>query len=382
MRKSILVAGLTACLCPAALAQTTEIQGYVYAGVEAGCLLLDDADTGITYELYGCDQHVCTPGFWIVAWGIPHPDWFSICMQGMPFEVLDAQVIWWWPPEECTVEPQHPTSDEQVTITIGGIWPNTCVPLLHRVTVGDDVINLEVVAQEPGGCFQVLTPWSLSATVGPLPLGPYAVTATLYIAFWDVLITGPPALCVFSVDDAPCEPVPIETFPPNCAIDARQPSDPDGSNPAGWDTVSITFDSEVDCLGPGDFDVLDLGWVLPEPILEAVIPKGDTLTLQLSHAIPLSRWLCIRYEMTEDVFCWGHLPGDVSGEGVSCPKDILVLIDCLNGVRSCAIWQCDVDRSGVCGPPDILRVIDLLNGAAAYKPWLGRRFFFPCPSKP
>jgi len=174
----------------------------------------------------------------------------------------------------------------------------------------------------------------------------------------------------------------MATFPPNCAIDARQPSTPDGSSPAGWDAFSITFDSKVSCLGLGDFEMIGPGSVVPVPELEAVIPQGDTLTLQLSHAIPLSRWLCIRYLRTDDVFCWGHLPGDVSGDGANCPKDILVLIDCLNGVRSCDIWQCDVDRSGVCGPPDILRVIDLLNGAAAYKPWIGRRFFFPCPSMP
>lgn len=46
------------------------------------------------------------------------------------------------------------------------------------------------------------------------------------------------------------------------------------------------------------------------------------------------------------------------------------VIDCINGVRTCEIWQCDVDRSGLCGPPDILRTIDLLNGSGKYIPWL------------
>ncbi|UCC31951.1 MAG: hypothetical protein JSU86_06665, partial [Phycisphaerales bacterium] len=65
-------------------------------------------------------------------------------------------------------------------------------------------------------------------------------------------------------------------------------------------------------------------------------------------------------------------------------SDILWLIDCLNGVRSCEKkpWQCDVDWSGMCGPPDILRLIDLLNGVRAYDSWLYIRILPECPSAP
>ena len=67
-------------------------------------------------------------------------------------------------------------------------------------------------------------------------------------------------------------------------------------------------------------------------------------------------------------------------DDTSAPSDILYVIDCLNGVRTCDDFQCDVDRSLQCGPPDILRVIDLLNGAGQYAPWLNKNMPISCPS--
>ncbi|MFQ5463361.1 MAG: hypothetical protein ACE5E5_12145, partial [Phycisphaerae bacterium] len=65
-------------------------------------------------------------------------------------------------------------------------------------------------------------------------------------------------------------------------------------------------------------------------------------------------------------------PGNVNGDGVTAPSDILALIDGLNGVISLpwGPYSCDLDHSGVCGPEDILRVIDLLNGSGVFTPWL------------
>ncbi|UCC32539.1 MAG: hypothetical protein JSU86_09695, partial [Phycisphaerales bacterium] len=179
------------------------------------------------------------------------------------------------------------------------------------------------------------------------------------------LIIDVPGCCVY--------PQFVATNPPNCAIDARQPSDPDGSNRAGWDSIEITFaDCDTSNLGSEDFSVRGFPWCDPAPCMVHVIPNGNRATLLLSRHVTLGGWICVTYVVTGEEVCLAHLPGDVNNDGTSAPMDILYLIDCLNGLRLCEIWQCDVDRSGMCGPPDILRVIDLLNGAAVYDEWRDR----------
>jgi hypothetical protein len=201
--------------------------------------------------------------------------------------------------------------------------------------------------------------------------------------------------CFFPVDEGleidagPCVPQAVTPFPPNCAIDARQPSQPDGSGPAGWDSMTFHFEEcelpghpcDLSHLGPDSFSVRE------EPSggaalgIAEVTHTDDSVTVALDRRIGLQRWTCIQYAPSVEESCIAHLPGDVNGDGRATPADILRLIDCLNGVASCEEWQCDVDRSGVCGPPDVLRVIDLLNGAGVYEPWLNRGLP-PCPSAP
>lgn len=167
-------------------------------------------------------------------------------------------------------------------------------------------------------------------------------------------------------------------FPPNCAIDARQPSKPDGSVPGGWDRIELTLEGcSPSSLEPGDFSVSVTGGTAPT--IADFIPVDDTLTLVFDRKIPTAAWTRVTLNTTST--CIGSLPGDASGDGTSGPPDILWTIDCLNGVRTCEKWQCDADRSNICGPPDILRVIDLLNGAGVYDPWLNRSLP-PCPSAP
>ena len=159
------------------------------------------------------------------------------------------------------------------------------------------------------------------------------------------------------------------TMPPNCAIDARQPSNPDGSNPGGWDSIDITFSDAACAAGAsaGDFSVT----VAPSgtvPVIDDVLVVGNTATLVLDGPIPTGAWTCFGYDGTDT--CIGWLPADVNGDRKAAPSDILYIIDCLNAVATCEDWQCDVDNSTICGPPDILRVIDLLNGANMYDEWL------------
>jgi hypothetical protein len=107
--------------------------------------------------------------------------------------------------------------------------------------------------------------------------------------------------------------------------------------------------------------------------------------VNFSRPIGPGVWTCATYRPSAHSLqyesCFAYLPGDVNGDGTSDPSDILRLIDCINGVASCQMYQGDIDRSGAIGPPDILRVIDLLNGAGVYEPWLNQSLL-PCPSAP
>jgi len=187
-------------------------------------------------------------------------------------------------------------------------------------------------------------------------------------------------------DDTPCEPNPcqplsiVSSSPPDCTIDARQPSKPDGSQQAGWDSIVITFDGDASGLTDEDFTLEIPVGSMPGPPA-GVIPSGSDVTVLFPQIIPTAAWSCVVYNVDGTKICLGYLPADVSGDRTSAPADILYLIDCLNGVRSCEIRQCDVDRSDLCGPPDILRVIDLLNGAGDYEAWLNRSIA-DCPSAP
>ena len=172
----------------------------------------------------------------------------------------------------------------------------------------------------------------------------------------------------------------VSTNPPDCAIDARQPSKPDGTEPAGWDSIDITFSGTL-CVAasPGEFTVSVEPSGTPPAITDVVV-DGAMATLVLDGAIPTEAWTCFEVTGTPMKTCFGYLPADVSADSTSAPADILYLIDCLNGVRTCEMWQCDVDRSDMCGPPDILRVIDLLNGAGVYRSWLNVSIG-ACPSE-
>ena len=181
-------------------------------------------------------------------------------------------------------------------------------------------------------------------------------------------------------DAPPCHIV--SSDPPNCAIDARQPSNPDGSDPVGWAGISLTFDGDASDVSLADFSVDDSLPGPPEVQSLTVSPAGDTVTLTFDRRIRLSRWTCITFIPRDEMVCIGVLPGDVDGDGTSDSADVGLLIDELSGVVDppLAAYRCDIDRSGTCRPADLLREIDLLNGGDTYNPWLGGSIFVDCPS--
>jgi hypothetical protein len=66
-------------------------------------------------------------------------------------------------------------------------------------------------------------------------------------------------------------------------------------------------------------------------------------------------------------------PGNVNGDDVTNPLDLLAIVDILNGVTEApwGVYSDDIDRSGQLSPQDILALIDLLNGAGQLDPWNG-----------
>jgi len=187
----------------------------------------------------------------------------------------------------------------------------------------------------------------------------------------------------------PCTPSPCtlgqveSSDPPDCTIDARQPTDTDAVEVYGWRTIELTFDGDASGLTADDFtvDVLPAPCDPPceVPSIVNLAPAGNTAMLELNPPIPAGWWTCITHVDSQTGPCLGFLPGDVDGSGTAEGADIAYLSACLDGTEQCELWQCDLDQSGLCAPDDILRCIDLLNGAEPFDPWLDRSLPF-CPN--
>ena len=106
--------------------------------------------------------------------------------------------------------------------------------------------------------------------------------------------------------------------------------------------------------------------------IEPVIAKGSTVTIRLTEPLAPGTWTTLHHEPSGVELRWGTLPGDVNGDGISGPIDILALVDALNAPVPGPDHALDINRNGSAEPLDILRLIDLLNGAGIYEPWLGR----------
>lgn len=160
-------------------------------------------------------------------------------------------------------------------------------------------------------------------------------------------------------------PLIVGTVPPNCAIDPRRSTIPGDTDPVGWDTIILGFDSVASAVLLSDFEVFEPGQA-GSPIC-GMHQFNTMMSIQLCPRDTVKKWICLRYIPMDQLFCFGHLPGDVNGNRVSSMPDLSDLMACVNGDVQCSLWQCDIDRSGECLPQDILDVIDLFNGGANYE---------------
>ena len=161
------------------------------------------------------------------------------------------------------------------------------------------------------------------------------------------------------------------SHPPDGAIDARQPFEPDGSGPAGWDAVDLVFDGCVGQHTPADFTMSQEGGAEPLPQVTTVERlDGASLRLVLSATISIGAWTTVTHTASGSAITLGRLPGDVDGSGRSDGADLDWLVDVLTGTAGPQpVWSVDTDNSGALAPGDLLRLIDLLNGAEGYEPY-------------
>ncbi len=179
--------------------------------------------------------------------------------------------------------------------------------------------------------------------------------------FADAPVPGPPAQIV-SAD------------PPDGAIDARQPFDPDGSNATGWQRIRVTW-SAPPCraFSTSDFHVSQFGGTQAAPVVAEVhVLADEEIEIVLDRPIAPRAWTVITHAHSGERIRLGFLPADANGDGTANARDILALIDLLNGVRNPpSDWSMDIDRSGKSNAADITRLIDLLNGSSQYEQYFG-----------
>ncbi len=161
--------------------------------------------------------------------------------------------------------------------------------------------------------------------------------------------------------------------PPHGAIDARQPTELDGSRPAGWHRFELTLNVLVNGMLASDFEVEQVGGATEPPQVIGILPNGDkSLSLFLTSAIAVGARTRIMHAGSGSTLEVSSLPGDVSGNGTSDPADVMALVEELDGmIDLLPDWSIDIDRSEALNPQDLARLIDLLMGANAFDPHNG-----------
>ena len=224
------------------------------------------------------------------------------------------------------------------------------------LTTGNTTTNKPVDKYLFGGAGGAPPPTGLRLFAGA------ATTAGNVLAFDNIDVSSESVIAIMSSD------------PPDNAIDARQPSEPDGSNTSGWSEVLLDFNGATAGLSVEDFTITTDPPGKP-PFLAFLFPDGNSVLLQFGDLVPdyfpTGRWTIITHNDSGSSVRLGFLPADVNNDSLSNANDVLELIDHLNGVLDLASYQTDVDRSNQTNANDVLRVIDLLNGAGEYDVWLG-----------
>ena len=176
----------------------------------------------------------------------------------------------------------------------------------------------------------------------------------------------------------------VGSDPADGSIDARRPTEPDGSGEYGWQYVDVTFDQvPPSAPSPSDFLVEEICNVGEcddtPPALTTVDWDGMSTTVQLQFASPIDPKAWTKISLVggdpTDVVRLGYLPADADNSSTANANDIVIIVDLVNeavGGGSPPEFRSDIDRSGAVTANDIIELIDLLNGSGAYEVYFGK----------
>jgi hypothetical protein len=153
------------------------------------------------------------------------------------------------------------------------------------------------------------------------------------------------------------------SVPENGAIDARLLSRKERY--CHWDSVSLTSSGDAAELRPGDFEVID-GSENPPRIekLEVGAESAGTAVLRLNHGIAEGRWTKIVHKPSQSAIQIGCLPGDVNNDAALDGRDVMNLIEVLNGARQLPPERTDLNSDNTTTAQDLVRLVDAVASHA------------------
>jgi hypothetical protein len=96
------------------------------------------------------------------------------------------------------VQPPQPTAADAISIIVGGMWSDSCIPQYHYHSICGNTIVIYAVVDVPPyvACATVMSPWEFTTPIGHLPVGNYTVELRIFSPWgWEY----PPNFGYFSV---------------------------------------------------------------------------------------------------------------------------------------------------------------------------------------
>jgi len=152
----------------------------------------------------------------------------------------------------------------------------------------------------------------------------------------------------------------LSSDPPDGAVDARYASK-SGATGGSWTTVRLEFNADCSSVTADDLAVQD-GTPTP-PRIKKVSTDGSTLTVLFDRPIRPGAWTTITHKNSASSTRIGRFPGDVDSDGKADTRDVIALLDAVNGGRKLPDYRSDIDGNGTLGPGDILRLLDVITEA-------------------
>src|SRR5512142_2873919 len=150
---------------------------------------------------------------------------FAAALLAFPLSAFASAIL---------IQPTAPDTHSFVTVTVGGAWPDACVPAGTDMTIQGNAITIVVhqTVTIDAGCLPVATAWQQTANIGLLPPGTYTVHALIQQDNGHVTDLGSPLLTVRPAD-------PFRIDPPGAPTTGGSEVRLVSSNP--WPTTAVVF---------------------------------------------------------------------------------------------------------------------------------------------